>query len=354
MTFLFLGLDAMDHELVERFDVIQNNENIPFELSHLEQDMRDRFQDREDVKDSVGHWTFYLWPAIASGQIETPEMRTEHPLPDETEWPLKWKYLKKFPKSFLRYAKGRLTGRPRYKSFVWDEFENVKVINFPVSMPEYNENADLIRDDAISRNYGPKELDLLRTEINTALAQNYDAIFVVTRFIDTTKHGATQPSNYGAQDHDEWFEDVVGRDFESVHEEGVEAEDFIDEEKDTEEEFQERGDASEVAQSVMDHVREAYENVETMVENIMWDEVDEYVVISDHGFQMLGAGSVNAHSRHAVLASSLGEVPKMSQWIQVWRERLEDKLKDDQDEEKFKGRSQEEEVKEKLEALGYM
>lgn len=354
MTFLFLGLDAMDYEYVERFDVIQENQEIPFKLRELDQDLRDVFQERDDVKDSVGHWTFYVWPSIASGQIETPEMRTEHPLPDETEWPLKLKYLKKFPKSFIRYAKGRLKGRPRYKSFAWDDFENVKVINYPVAMPEYNENADLIRDDAISRNYGPKELDLLRTEINTALAQNYDAIFVVTRFIDTTKHGATQPGNLGHQSHDEWFQDVVGRDFDSVHEDGVKAEDFLDEDGEASEEFQERGDATDIAQTVMDHVRKAYEDVEVMLENIMWDEVGEYVVMSDHGFQMLGAGSVNAHSRHAVLASSLGHVPKMSQWIPVWRKRLEDKLKDDQDEEEFKGRSQEDEVKEKMEALGYM
>lgn len=352
MSFLFLGLDSFDFNLANEYDFEEKlDEDVPVTFTRLEQNLPDVISEKGQGRLNTGHWTFYVWPAIASGQIETPAMEQEHPLPSEVEYPLKPSYYLKHPKSILKFIRNRLDRRPRYKSFAFDDFENVKVINFPMSLPEYNRNADLVRDDAMSRDYGPMELDLLKTEINNALKENYDAIFVVTRKVDCICHGATHPGNFGEDSLDSWFENAVGKSFEEMHQGGMDVRDFADE---MELDSDNPEDALKIKQAILDHVEESYDEAADVINSINWDEVDEHMVISDHGFDSLGAGSVNAHGRNAVLSCSFGYWRKISGLIPNWRTALQNKLDEkDSTNEEFEDKSQDEKVKEKLEALGY-
>lgn len=352
MTFLFLGLDGLDFNLCQEYGFEEKlNEDVPVNLQRLKQNLPDVISEKGEGKLNTGHWTFYVWPAIASGQIETPAMEQEHPLPSEIEYPLKLRYYLKHPKAALKFLRNRLERRPRYKSFAFDDFKNVKVINFPMSLPEYNRNAELVRDDAMSRDYGPMELDLLKTEINNALRDNYDAIFVVTRNTDCVCHGATHPGNYGEESIDDWFKEEVGKDFEEMHESGMDVRDFME---DMELDPENPEDAVKIKQAILDHVEDSYDDMADLVNSINWEDVDEHMVISDHGFDSLGAGSVNAHGRNAILSCSFGYWRKMSGLIPNWRKALQNKLDEkDQEDEEFQGKSKEEKVKENLEKLGY-
>lgn len=353
MTFLFIGLDSFDDRLCEEFNVNEKLEDTPVRFKRLEQNLPDIISKQGQDKLNTGHWTFYVWPAIASGQTLTPEMRQEHPSPSEVEYPLKLKYLQHAPKSILQWVRNRLKGRPRYKSFVWDDFENVKIINFPMHLPEYNENAELVRDDAISRDYGPEELELLKAEINSALERNFDAIFVVTRAVDCVCHGATHPGNYDSEDVDEWFTSSIGKDFNEVHENGMDIEDFADNNA----ELDDCVDSPvELKQQILDHVGDSYDEAVELLKAVNWEQVDDHVVVSDHGFQALGAGSVNAHGRGAVLSCSFGYWRKMSEFIDNWRPALLEAVKEnnkDEEGEEFKEENQDEKIKQELEALGY-
>lgn len=357
MTFLFLGLDGFDYRLCEEYEFNDKIEDTPVQFNKMVQNLPNVISEKGEGDLNTGHWTFYVWGAIASGQVLTPEMRQEHPHRNNVEYPLKLKYLCHAPKSLLRYVKGRLKRRPRYKSFAWDDFKNVKVINYPIHLPEYNQNSELMRDDATSRDYGPLELDLLKTEINNALRKNYDAIFVVTRMVDCICHGATSPYNYGSEDFDEWFQQNTGQSFEDFHESGMDIRDFAEREGELDVEDDHRMTAVEMKQQVLDHVEESYDKAAELLNAVNWEQVDEHVVVSDHGFDSLGAGSVNAHGRNGVISCSFGYWRKMSGFIRNWREALENKMqKTDYDKqgEEFEGdKSEEEKIKEELEALGY-
>lgn len=350
MTLVFLGLDGLDYELVQRFDAFDfsDDEDIPVELHELEQDMPKYISEVGEAWNNVGWWTFYLWGAIASGQIRTPEMRTEHPLPGEVEYPLKWRYIKKNPGFLKRWLLGRVKQRPRYRSFAWEDFENVKVINYPLCLPEYCEECDLFRDDASSRDYSQAELRLLAAEINTAIEQGYDAVFAVTRIADTVCHGATHHDNFNEESQKAWVESVVGQSFEEWHESGMNFEEYLDEgEVDSDEEREEK--KQEIVEEVLEHVSDTYESLEALVRSINWEGVEEHVIVSDHGFDRLGAGSVKSHSPHAVLSCSFGRWRKMSQFIENWRE----ELPMDIGEEEYEEKDTEEKVKKRLEDLGY-
>lgn len=65
-------------------------------------------------------------------------------------------------------------------------------------------------------------------------------------------------------------------------------------------------------------------------------EVDEYVVVSDHGFKEIGMDGINAHSRRATLASSCCDYETMSGFIEGWIDDIAPAVKQQQ-----------------LEALGY-
>lgn len=342
----------MDYNLAQEYGFADKlDDDVPVNLTRLEQNLPDVISSKGEGRLNTGHWTFYVWPAILSGQIQTPAMQQEHPMPTEVEYPLKTSYYLKHPKALLKFVKNRLKRRPRYKSFAFDDFENVKVINYPMSLPEYNRNADLIRDDAMSRDYGPFELKLLRTEINNALRQNYDAVFVVTRMVDCVCHGATHPGNFDAETVDEWFEQEAGQSFEDMHEGGMDITEFAER---LEIDSSNGESAVQMKQAILDHVESSYDEVAELFNGINWDEVDEHMVISDHGFDSLGAGSVNAHGRNAVLSSTFGYWRKMSGLILNWRDALQNKLDDKQDGgEEFEEKSQEEKVKEDLEKLGY-
>lgn len=349
MTFLFLGLDGLDFDLAQEYNFNDKIRDTPVNVGRLDQDLPETMSEKGEDKNNTGHWTFYVWGALASGQLSTPEFRQEHPLPSDVEWPLKKKYLKKYPSSFKRYVKGRLIRRPRFKSFAWDEFDTVKVINYPVSIPEYCENCELVKDDAISREYKDLELNILKREINHAINKDYDAVFAVTRRVDCICHGATSPGNFGADDADEMFTDLADAGFEEVHESGTPWQEFVENDMETDNSEDQRMRVKDLKQAVLDHVESSYDEAAGLVNGINWDGVSEHVVISDHGFGKLGAGSVNAHSRNAVLSCSFGRYRKMSQFIQSWRNDLPENLETEEAVEE----STEEKVKEQLEALGY-
>lgn len=342
MTFLFLGLDGMDFELMEEFDFEAPE---PVNLSKMKQDLPEVIAENGSSFDNDGWWTFYVWGAIARGNIQTPEMRQEHPTRSEVRYPHSEDYFYGEPS---QDDETFLMDDPAY--FAWDFFENVKVINYPIHLPEYCRNCKLFRKDATSRDYGPTELQLLKAEINTALQQNYEAVFAVTRVIDCNCHGATMPSNHGSDSVDDWFENRVGKDFEEMHDEGINPSDF---------DRYESGDGSErpavkIKQDILDHVQESYDGVENFLKAIDWSEVTDHVVISDHGFDKPGAGSVNAHGPYSVFSSSLGSWDKMSGFIMNWRQVLEQKFEEREDKEEFEGdKSEEEKVKDRLEKLGY-
>lgn len=352
MTFVFIGLDGFDYNIASDCNFNEEIKDTPVHLQKLRQDLPDVISEKGNGKDPTGHWTFYVWPAIASGQIQTPEMRQNHPSPSNVEYPLKWRYYRDNVKALKRYVSGRLKRRARYKSFVFDDFENVKVINYPLHLPEYNRNADLIRNDAISRDYGPLEMKVLATEINEAIKQNYDAVFVVTRKIDCHCHGATSPANYGSEDVDEWFNDSIGKSFDEVHESGMDIESFAEEDGELDISDSHEKEALELKKQILDHVENEYQEAADLIKAVNWDGVDEHMVISDHGFQSLGAGSVKAHGRDAVLSCSFGYWRKISGLIPNWREALENAVEEN-DSESFEGKSTEEKVKEDLEKLGY-
>jgi len=298
-----------------------------------------------------GHWTFYIWGAIASGQLRTPQMRQEHPLPKDVEYPLKLSYIKQYPKSVLNWVKGRLKRRPRFKDMVFDRFENVKVINYPLSLPEYNKNAALFKDNATSRDYGDKELEMLAAEVNDAIQKNYDAVFVVTRAVDCICHGATAPGNFEAESYDEMMENVIGKGFDEWHENGMDAQDYI-QKREVETGDEQAQDKEELVDTVLNHVETSYSKLEQFVRSLEWEGVNNHVVVSDHGFDKLGAGSVKAHGRHAVLSSDFCSYRKMSDFILNWRSDLEKAVEENESEE-FEGDSTEEKVKQQLEKLGY-
>lgn len=349
MTFLFLGLDGLDFDLAQEYEFNSKVSDTPVHLGRLDQDLPETMSEKGNDRNNTGHWTFYVWGAMASGQLKTPEFRQEHPLPSDVEWPLKKKYLKKFPTSFKRYLKGRLTGRPRFKSFAWDEFDSVKVVNFPVCIPEYCENTEVVKDDAISRDYNDLEFNVLLREINHAINNDYDAVFAVTRRVDCICHGATSPGNFGADEEDEMFVDLADAGFEEVHESGTPWQEFVENDMETDNTESQRERAEKLKQAVLDHVQTSYDEAAGLVNGIDWEGVSDHVVISDHGFGKLGAGSVNAHSRNAVLSCSFARYRQMSQFIQKWRDDLPEDVEVSESQES----STEEKVKEQLEALGY-
>lgn len=356
MTFLFLGLDGLDYEFVERFDCFDfsDDKNIPIEFEHLDQNLKEVQGEKGEQEALYGHWTFYVWGAIASGQLETPQMRQEHPLPENVEFPLKLDYISENRKSVWNWFKGRLKRRPRFKSFVFDEFENVKVINFPLSLPEYTRNTALFKDDATSRDYGSKELEMLAAEINDALDKNFDAVFAVTRNVDCVCHGATSPGNFGSSDYDELMQSVVGKGFDEWHEHGMDASEYMTERQVSEADGNKDGKDA-LIDAVTDHVERTYRKNEEFVRSLNWEDVDNHVVVSDHGFDKLGAGSVKAHGRHAVLSSDFCRYRKMSNFVLNWRNDLREAVESvDDSDQVFEGQSQEEKVKEELEKLGYV
>lgn len=357
MTFVFIGIDGLDYNLWNEFGLEDElGDDCPVQFRKLEQNLPDVISEQGQGKLNTGHWTFYVWPAIASGQVLTPEMRQEHPSPNNVEYPLKKKYLRHAPRSLLRYVSGRLRRRPRYKSFVWDSFENVKVVNYPLHLPEYNENAELFRDDAMSRDYGPKELELLQAEINNAVRENYDAVFVVTRIVDTKCHGATHPANFGGKESvDEWFESSLDKSFEEIHENGMDV-NKLAENMEIDIDPETRQDSIQIKQEILDHVETSYREVVKLLSAVNWESVDNHVVVSDHGFDALGAGSVNAHGRNAVLSCSFGYWRKMSAFIESWRPALMEAVEQtgEDEEQVFEGgKSEDDKIKEELEALGY-
>lgn len=349
MTFLFLGLDGLDFDLATEYDWNSKVSDTPVDLHRLNQDLPTVMSERASDENNTGHWTFYVWGAMASGQLETPEFRQEHPLPSEVEWPLSKKYVQRFRGSFKRYLKGRVKQRPWFQSFAWDEFDSVKVVNFPVCIPEYCENCEIVRRDAISRDYADLELNVLQREINHAIENDYDAVFAVTRRVDCICHGATAPGNFGASDEGEMFEGIAGAGFEEVHENGTPWSEFVEADMECDNSELQESRAEKIKQAVLDHVQQSYDEAAGLVNGINWDGVSEHVVISDHGFGKLGAGSVNAHSRNAVLSCSFNRYRRMSQFIQEWRGDLPDEMET----ETAQDSTTEEKVKEQLEALGY-
>lgn len=386
MTFLFLGIDGLDHQLCRRFGTF-DDVDAPIQIRELDQDLPEAVSQRGDARNNDGHWTFYVWGAIASGQVETPEIRQTHPLRDEVEYPLKWRYIRYAPRSLLRYLEGRLplgwtdrirdaapdrlwrllpdrlTGfvdglgprRPRYGSFAWDDFDTVKVINYPIHLPEYCRNCNLVRDDAISRDYGPQEPQLLAAEINDALQKGYDAVFAVTRFVDCICHGATHPDNYGADDMDDWMRQSGGVSFDELHGMGADVDEPWKRIEDLDVPAERQEAKREITEQVFGHVEDTYESAAELVENVRWWDVDEHVLVSDHGFDKLGAGDVNAHGRSAVLSCSFGYWPTMTRFVEGWREALHRKLWEDPSGSGGEAveASEEERVKERLADLGY-
>jgi hypothetical protein len=349
LTFLFLGLDGLDFDLVQEYDFGEKVDGTPVSFSRLDQNLPEAMSQQGNDRNNTGHWTFYVWGAMASGQLQTPEFRQEHPLPGEVEWPLNKKYVQRFPSSFTRYLKGRLKGRERYKSFAWDEFDSVKVVNFPVCIPEYCENCEIMRRDAISRDYENLEFQVLQKEINHAIENDYDAVFAVTRRVDCICHGATSPGNFGAEDEDKMFRGLADVSFEEVHESGTAWTEFVENDMQKNNSEEQRRRAEEIKDAVLAHVEQSYDEAAALVNGINWEGVSEHVVVSDHGFGKLGAGSVNAHSRNAVLSCSFGRYRRMSQFIENWRSDLPGDLETGEAHEQ----TEEEKVKEQLEALGY-
>ncbi|MDY6769780.1 MAG: hypothetical protein SVU88_02295 [Candidatus Nanohaloarchaea archaeon] len=328
MTFLFLGMDGMDHELADHFGVTHADDDHPVHLKRLEQDMPEHLADEPGERRDVGWWTFYLWGAIAAGRIDTPHMEIEHPSPDDLKYPDKEGY------------------------FAWDAVDgDVRVVNWPISLPEYQEDCGYFRGDRISTDYDQLEPFLLLMEINKAIERNYDAVFAATRIVDTHQHAATEPGNYNAQGYDHFAEGFTGHGFEELHEIMVDATEWA-----ADPDAEQPAEAVEARESIIDAVLNWLEGVYTQADDIIkgvnWEGVEDHVIVSDHGFDRLGAGDVKSHGPAAVISSSLGEWENMSEFIPGWRGEALERIEAHDPGETVEV-DQEEEIQRRLRELGY-
>lgn len=338
MTFVFLGLDGMDYELCQEFDVnFDDRKDIPVDLKHLDQDMPQVLGEDGEFED-LGWWTFYLWGAMAIGEIETPQMEITHPLPKDLSYP--------HPLEYFHYDNDPPREMDDY--FAWDMFDKVRVVNYPISLPEYCRDTYLVKGDAVGTDYDQVEPHMIVTEINDAIRKGYDAVFVVTRLIDTRCHAATEPVNYNAEDNDHLLEAFTGKNFEDIQELGVDVAEVSEQSTVPEEAENLKQDFTD---AILEWVGGVYQEAENIIRAINWEEVDNHVIISDHGFDRLGAGNVRSHGPHAVLSSDFLEYDKMSEFIQSWRKDLAENVEFSKEE--FEDVSKEEEVKKKLADLGY-
>lgn len=327
MTFLFLGLDGMDYELAEEFDQLhRDDEDIPVELQRLEQDMPEYLADDQDGFDPLGWWTFYLWGAIASGKLETPMMEIEHFSPDDLD----------------------------YKSgvFPWEDPDlDVKVINWPICLPEFNYRAEYFRDDRVSTDYDRIETHMLRKEINHAVEEGFDAVFACTRIVDTSQHAATRPENYNAESHEQMVQGFAGRSFDDLLNLLPTAHDIVEADQ------LPGNDARQVKENLVDAVFDwvagLYQELDrSLLQRINWDGVDDHILVSDHGFDRLGAGDVRSHGRNAVISSSIGDWGKMSEFIPGWRREFDELMAEKADTGTV-DRDRDAEIRQRLADLGY-
>jgi len=309
--FLFLGLDSCDLKLAKEFE---HFEDLPFDLKPLEQDIPQVISKRGQKMEYTGWWTFYIWGAILSGQIMTPEMEQKHPTPNDVEFP-DWK------KNTKVWLKNRLKRKPRYDSFAWEDFDRVKIINYPIHLPEARKNCAFFSDKSnkTSREYN-SELEMMKMEINEAILHDYDACFVATRFLDCMSHSASHPKNHGHENLDSWVKESIDMSFEEFHGEGAEFDKLTP--SDNLQDLEKKESSDKMANEIINHVSHSYEFLAEILKQIYWSKIDNYMVVSDHGFNFLGSGSVRAHSERAVFDSNFCDFRVMSNLIRHWRSDL--------------------------------
>lgn len=67
---------------------------------------------------------------------------------------------------------------------------------------------------------------------------------------------------------------------------------------------------------------EFYGRFQAFLEGLNWDAVDDYVIVSDHGFDHPGEKGLGAHGRGAVLASSFCSYNTMTGFVEGWLDDL--------------------------------
>lgn len=282
--FLFLGLDGADYRFVKHYKI---DTELPIEFNYLEQDLPGYLTSRGMSGNEIGWWTNYVWPAILSGKLLHKMSTLKH---------------YELPELGL------------IDSWVWQKFNQHIIVNLPISIPEYNKNQKYFKSGTISRQYKRAELKLLGLEIKRAVKLNC-AMFCCTRILDCYAHQKIGVDD-GCQ---EWV---------------------------LEDNTQERQDH--LGQQMLDwYYERAYEPVKELLCNIPWDHIDQYMIVSDHGIDSVGAGSYHAHSQYSVLSTNLGTWDKMSELIPKWAQSL---VIDDSSRQE----DEQEIVQKHLEALGYI